>query len=351
MHDVIFFSGFIAIVVLLLLFDLGIFNKHSHEVKFREALIWTAIWISFGIGFYFFILYQGHTIHGIDSIERLNEIVALHHHPVIVDPTDFEGSLARYRSNLGLEYMSGYLIEYALSIDNLFVMMLIFISFKVEKQHYKKVLFYGIIGAIVLRFIFIFFASALIHRFDWILYVFGAFLLYAGIKLFLHKEDDEKIDVSEHKVVKVASKWFNVYPTFIGNRFFHRESGKFFLTPLFLVVLVVEFTDVIFAVDSVPAIFSVTKDPFIVFFSNIFAILGLRSLFFVLSNIMNMFRYLKPGLAILLIFVGLKLLFEFYLHKIGFETKHSLMVIVGILALSIILSILLPHKGKESKSS
>jgi tellurite resistance protein TerC len=245
--------------------------------------------------------------------------------------------------------MSGYLIEYALSIDNLFVMMLIFISFKVKKKHYKKVLFYGILGAILLRFIFIFFASALIHRFDWVLYIFGAFLLYAGIKLFLHKENDEKIDISDHKVVKWTSKFFNVYPKFIGNRFFHRENGKFFLTPLFLVVLVIEFTDVIFAVDSVPAIFSVTKDPFIVFFSNIFAILGLRSLFFVLSNIMNMFRYLKPGLAILLMFVGLKLLFEFYLHKIGFETKHSLMVIIGILAASIILSILLPRKEKEAR--
>lgn len=344
MNELIFFSAFLVLVAILLLLDLGLFTKNSHEVSMREAGIMTIIWVSLSIAFYFFIRFNGDLIHGIENLEQLKEIIALHRHPIDISSMDFDTALQTYRNNLSLEYITGYLIEYALSVDNLFVMLLIFMSFRVRRKNYKKVLFWGILGAVVMRFLFIFFSSALIHKFEWILYVFGAFLLFTGAKMFFSKEDSEKMEVSSHPVVKFASKHFRIYPHFVKDHFFIRKAGKVFLTPLFLVVLVIEFSDVIFAVDSVPAIFSITKDPFIVFFSNIFAILGLRSLFFLLAGFMNKFRYLKPGLAILLFVIGLKLIFEDFLHHIGFTTLHSLLVIAGILFMSVALSIMIPNQ-------
>ncbi len=346
MNEIIFFGAFLLLITLMLLLDLGVFSRNSHEVSMREAGIMTMIWVSLSIGFYFFIMFFGDLIHGINDMDHLKEIIQLHHHPVNVDGLDFDSALQSYRNNLSLEYITGYLIEYALSIDNLFVMLLIFMSFRVRRKNYKKVLFWGILGAVIMRFVFIFFSSALIHRFDWILYVFGAFLLFTGVRMFLSRHEEEKMEVSKHPVVRFASKYFRIYPHFVKDHFFIRKAGKVFLTPLFLVVLVVEFSDVIFAVDSVPAIFSITKDPYIVFFSNIFAILGLRSLFFLLSGFMNKFRYLKPGLAVLLFVIGLKLIFEDYLHDIGFTTLHSLLLIGGILFMSVFLSLTIPEKRK-----
>jgi tellurite resistance protein TerC len=238
------------------------------------------------------------------------------------------------------------LVEYSLSADNIFVFILIFTSFNVHKKFYKKILVWGILGAIVLRFVFIFVGSALLQRFEWIMFIFGGFLVYTGLKLFFEKDSDEPIDVANHPVVKFVSKYFNVYKRNVIDHFFVRRKTdqKLFITPIFIVVLVIAVTDLIFAVDSIPAIFSVTKDPYIVFFSNVFAIMGLRSMFFFLSSIMSLFRFLKLGLAALLTFIGAKMLAEHQLHELGFQTIHSLYVIIGILGVAIGASLLFPAK-------
>ncbi|MFI5159390.1 MAG: TerC/Alx family metal homeostasis membrane protein, partial [Sphingobacteriales bacterium] len=262
-----------------------------------------------------------------------------------LNANDFAGSLNLYRKNLALEFITGYVVEYALSVDNIFVMVLIFTAFAVDKKHYHKVLFWGIIGAVVMRFAFIFVGSALIAQFHWILYFFGAFLVYTGVMMFINRNKEEEIDPGNHKVVKLASRYFSVHPRFEGNRFFVKVDHKKLITPLFLVLLIIEVTDLVFAVDSIPAIFSITKDPYIVFFSNIFAILGLRSMFFLLVNIIDKFHYLKTGLAVLLAFIGLKMLAGNYPEKIGLTTANSLLIILLILAVSVGASLLFPKKS------
>lgn len=199
----------------------------------------------------------------------------------------------------------------------------------------------------MLRFIFIFVGAALIAKFAWILYIFGAFLIYSGIVMFRNRNKEEKIDTENHKLVKFASKYFRVHPHFVGDKFFHHIDGKRFITPLFLVLIMIESSDLIFAVDSIPAIFSITKDPYIVFFSNIFAILGLRSMFFLLVNVIHKFHFLKAGLSILLVYIGIKMLTEHWLEQIGFTTVHSLLVIVGILGGSVIASLVFPKKANS----
>lgn len=342
--EVLFFSIFLIVVIGILLFDLGVFNQESHVIHFREALAWTIAWISLGIGFYFFLLFRGDLLHGVDSLEKIRELVALHKHPIEIGD-DFAAALKTYRSNLALEYLTGYIIEYALSVDNVFVMIMIFYSFGVREQYFKWVLFWGILGAIIMRFLFIFLSAALIYRFEWILYIFGGFLVITGYLMYRNRNKKESIEPRHHPVVRFARRFFAVYPREVGHRFFVRNrEGKWFVTPLFIVLLVIEFTDVIFAVDSIPAIFSVTKDPFIVFFSNIFAIIGLRSLFFLVMHVMNSFRYLKTGLAVLLTFIGLKMLVHDQLVEIGFKTVHSLIIVAGILLVSIMASLLNPEK-------
>lgn len=195
-----------------------------------------------------------------------------------------------------------------------------------------------------MRFLFIFLGSTLIKEFEWILYVFGGFLIYTGILMFLNRNEEEKIDAENHKIVRLASKYFSVLPNFAGNKFFVKIEGKRFVTPLFVVLLIVEFTDLIFAVDSIPAIFAVTKDPYIVFFSNVFAILGLRSMFFLLVNVIHKFHYLKLGLAFLLIFIGVKMLAHHWLTIWGFTTLHSLFIILAILTTSVVASLVFPKK-------
>src|SRR6202012_2762532 len=210
---------------------------------------------------------------------------------------------------------------------------LIFTAFAVSPKHYHKVLFWGIIGAVVMRFLFIFVGATLITHFHWILYLFGAFLVYTGVTMFINRNQEEEIDPENHKIVKFASKYFAVHPQFEGDRFFIRIDKKKLITPLFLVLLIIEVTDLVFAVDSIPAIFSITKDPYIVFFSNIFAILGLRSMFFLLVNIIDKFRFLKIGLSALLAFIGLKMLAGEYAERLGLTTFTSLIVILAILAI------------------
>lgn len=345
--ETLFFIGFMVFVVFVMALDLGLFSKQkSHIVHFREAAIWSAVWVALALAFYVFLRQYGYLIHGITDLAHLEQIRDQYVPNLKLVPGNFAASLDLFQKNMATEYLTGYLVEYSLSADNIFVFILLFSSFGVHEKFYKKILVYGISGAIILRFVFIFVGSALLQRFEWIVYLFGAFLVYTGIKLFFEKDDSEPAKPAEHPVVKILARYFNVYRRNVVDRFFIRRKtdGKVYITPLFVVVVVVAFTDVVFAVDSIPAIFSITKDPYIVFFSNVFAIMGLRSMFFFLSNVMHMFRFLKTGLAVLLTFIGVKMLAHSYLERIGFETIYSLYVILTILGVSIVASLVFPEK-------
>jgi tellurite resistance protein TerC len=325
----------------MLAFDIGVFNKKNHEVKFKEAFGFTLLWVSIALIFWGLIYFYGHMLHDIQDMDHLREIIALYDHKIELVDGNLDKSLAIYRRNLGLEYLTGYIIEYSLSIDNIFVILMIFISFGVEKRFYHKVLFWGILGAILMRFLFIFISAAFIQQFSWALYFFGALLIFTAIKLFMERNKTESIDTQNHFIVKFAGRFLRVDEGDGSGNFFYRKEGKIFVTSLFIILLVIEFSDVIFAVDSVPAIFSVTKDPFIVYFSNIFAIIGLRSLFFLLASIIDKFRFLKVGLSLLLVFIGLKML----LHNfIEISTLNSLLIVLIILFSSIVVSVIIPEK-------
>lgn len=297
-------AAFATFVVTMLVLDLGVFHRHSRETTLREAGIWTAIWCSLALAF--------------------NGLVWVW--------------LGKDRAS---EFLVGYLIEWSLSMDNVFVFAVIFSFFRVPKKYQYRVLFWGIMGAIIMRLAFVLIGAALINKFHWIIYILGAFLVYTGIKLIYH---DEEMDPEHSFVLRLARKWFRVAKESHGEQFFVMEDGKRCITPLFLVLLVVETTDVAFAIDSVPAIFGITKDPFIVFTSNIFAILGLRALYFLLAGVMGMFRYLKYGLSAILIFVGVKMLIE---HWIKIQPWQSLLVVIGLLAVSIVASLMAAKRDDE----
>ena len=343
-QEVLYFGIFSISILAVLVLDLTVIGRNSHVLSFKEASIWTGVWVTLALLFYVFIIFHGNKFH---SITNLNDLVALQHKyapQLKLDLTSFENSLEIYRKNMGMEYLSGYLIEYTLSMDNVFVIMLILSGFAVREKYYKQVLFWGILGAIILRFLFIFTGAALIQKFEWILLVFGAFLVFTGVKLFINRDNDDKIEPQDHWLVKFLSKHFRVFPRYFKDHFFVRSKKGFSITPLFIVLMLVEVTDVIFATDSIPAIFAVTRDPYLVFFSNIFAIIGLRSLFFLLMRVMNVFHYLNIGISFLLVFVGFKLLFHTWLDKIGFNSVYSLYVILLTLALCVVFSILFPKK-------
>lgn len=346
-QEILFFSLFILFVVVVLALDLGLFSKGKDHVSFRNAFGWTAVWVSFAFGFFFLLGYNGAgLLHGVENNEELKALAGQYQPDFKFLSEDFEINSRLYNQRISIDFITGYFIEYSLSIDNLFVILLIFSSFAVPAPYYKKVLFWGVLGAIVMRMLFIFIGAALIASFSWVLYVFGGFLIFSGLKILFSKSDGDKMDVNRHPVVRFMSKYFAVWKTYDKGKFFTIQNGKKYLTPLFIVVLVVEFSDLVFAVDSVPAIFSVTKDPYIVFFSNIFAIMGLRSLFFLLNNVMHIFTYLKYGLGVLLAFIGVKMLFEHWFASIGFNNVISLFIILSILAVSVILSLLFPA-GKK----
>jgi tellurite resistance protein TerC len=323
--------------------DLLVVGRKSHIVSTREALGWTSIWVMLSLGFYVFLRFYGHMLHGIETSDELLAVVNQYAPELKFKTSDFESMLSEYRSNMSMAYLAGYFIEQTLSIDNVFVILMILQGFSVPQKNYKTVLFWGVLGAIILRFIFIFAGAALIARFDWILYVFGAFLVFQGIKILVKKEGGEK-DPHDYAIVKFLSKYLNITKEYVGSRFAVNHNGKVFFTPLMLVLVLVEFTDVIFALDSIPAIFSVTRDPFIVFFSNIFAIIGLRSLFFLLANMVDKFRFLNIGVSVLLIFVGVKLLAHTWLEEIGFKPSYSLYFIAITLILSVAFSALFPKR-------
>ena len=333
----------------MLAIDLGVTDKKEHVISFKEAIKWTLIWIGISFIFYFIILLKAEWVHGITNMDELQAINIKHGHDINFNLNDtFENNLKLYRKAMSLEFITGYLLEKSLSVDNIFVMIMIFMSFNVEKKYYHRVLFYGILGAIVLRFIFIFTASALIQRFSWILLVFGGVLIFTGVKMFLDRNKKETMDINNNPTVKFLAKHHLSVPEFHDHNFFVKVGKKWLCTPLFVVLLVIEFSDIIFAFDSIPAIFSITQDPYIVFFSNIFAILGLRSLFFMIESIMDKFQYLKLGLSILLIFIGVKMFLP-DLFGIHIGTGVSLIVIVGVLGLSILASILFPKQEEKDK--
>lgn len=336
--------GFLVFIFLMMAIDLGLFGKSDKPVSIKQACIMSGVWVLLAISFYLLLFNWGHLLHHVDSMARLQQVNTDHFHRLKLNPADFPASLQLYRKNLALEFITGYVIEYALSVDNIFVIVLIFTAFAVNPKYYHKVLLWGIIGAVVMRFLFIFVGASLITHFHWVMYIFGAFLVYTGVMMFVNRNKEEAIDPENHAVVKFASKYFAVHPKFEGGKFFIKINGKKLITPLFLVLLIIEVTDLVFAVDSIPAIFSVTKDPYIVFFSNIFAILGLRSMFFLLVNIIDKFHYLKTGLAVLLAFIGIKMLVGEYAEEIGLTTMRSLLVILAILVISVVASLAFPKK-------
>lgn len=346
MSETLFFLLFSVGVMAVMLIDLGVFKKDTAaEVTFKEAGFWTGMWVLLAIAFYIFLGYNGAMVHGITDMASLKAVQQAYASQIDLGNGSFSEALAIFQNNLSLEFITGYLVEYSLSADNVFVFILIFNSFGVQKRYYKKILVWGILGAIVLRLIFIFLGAALLQKFDWIIYVFGAFLVYTGVKILFSSGEEEHIEPGEHPVVKILSKYFNVYKRNVIGRFFVRmKTGKLFMTPIFVIVVVIAFTDILFAVDSIPAIFSISKDPYIVFFSNVFAVMGLRSLFFFLSSLMGLFRFLPMGLGVLLSFVGGKMLAHSKLEEWGFGTLSSLGVIIGILTISILLSVLFPAK-------
>jgi tellurite resistance protein TerC len=346
MSETLFFLVFSIGVIFVMLVDLGVFKKSdAEEVSFREAGFWSGAWVLLAIMFYVFLGYNGSLVHGIQDVAGLRAVQQAYAPHIDLGTGSYFDQLTVFQDNLSLEFITGYLVEYSLSADNVFVFILIFNSFGVQKRYYKKILVWGILGAIVLRLIFIFLGAALLQKFDWIIYLFGAFLVYTGVKILFSKEHEEEINPGDHPVVKLLSKYFNVYKRNVIGRFFVRmKTGKLFITPIFVVVVVIAFTDILFAVDSIPAIFSISKDPYIVFFSNVFAVMGLRSLFFFLSSLMGLFRFLPMGLGVLLSFVGLKMIGHHYLEQWGFGTLASLGVILGILSVSIGLSLAFPAK-------
>ena len=297
--------GFNVFVLLMLALDLGVFHRKAHEVKFREAITWSAVWIMLALIFNAGIWYY------------FGEVKAI-------------------------EFLTGYIVEKSLSVDNIFVFVLIFTSFQVPSIYQHKVLFWGVLGALIMRIIFIFAGVALITKFHWIIYVFGIFLIYTGIKI--AKDKGTKIDIENNALVKYVRKFIPVTTDYFNSHFLIKLNNKWHATPLLLVLILIEVTDLIFAVDSIPAVLAITQDPFIVYTSNVFAILGLRSLYFALAGSLKYFTYLHSGLALILVFVGIKMLIsDFY----KLNPFLSLGIIGVILAGSIAASFIWPAKAKN----
>jgi tellurite resistance protein TerC len=303
-----FWVGFVAFVLVMLALDLGVFHRHAHEVRAKEAGIWTAVWVGLALAF----------------AAGLHFVVGRHS---------------------ALTFLTGYVIEEALSADNIFVMVLIFEYFRVPKSSQHRVLFYGILGALVMRGAFIAAGSALITRFHWVLYVFGALLVVTGIRMAVRR--DEAFDGEKSRLVRGLRRVLPLSPRYHEASFTIVENGRRFATPLLLVLILVEATDLVFAIDSIPAIFGVTTDPFIVYTSNIFAVMGLRSLYFLLAAVVDRFHLLKYGLALILTFVGFKMLTE---RWIDIDIALSLVIIISVLAISVVASLVWAKDGaKESR--
>lgn len=308
-RETVLFGIFAAVIILFLVLDLGLFHKQAHKISTKSALYQSIFWIFistvFGILIYLF------------------------------DESGEKGAI---------EYFSAYLTEKALSVDNIFVIILILKYFKVDEKYYHKVLFWGILGAIIFRAFFIFVGALLIHEFHWILYIFGVFLVYSGIRIYF-EDGDGKIEPEKNPILKICKKYLPISTTDLGGKFFFKEGRKFFFTPLFLVIVLIETTDLIFAVDSIPAAFAITQNEFLVYTSNIFAVMGLRAMFFLLAGIIDKFYLLQKGLSIILFFVGAKMLLEIF--DVDVNVYLSFTVIIATLTLSIIFSVIIPRRNKS----
>ena len=300
-----FWIGFHVFIFIMLALDLGVFHKHTHKVPVKEAIIWSCVWIALALLFDFFIYTD----------------------------KDFGPIKA-------LEFLTGYVIEYSLSVDNIFVFILIFSYFAVNNQYQHKILFWGILGALIMRGLFIFTGVALINRFQWVVIIFGGFLVFTGIRMLIQKET--QVDPEKNTIVRFFRRFLPVTESLHGDKLIIVQNRKLYATPLFLVLLIIESSDLIFAVDSIPAVLAISKSTFIVYTSNIFAILGLRSLYFAVAGIIGYFRFLKIGLAFVLTFVGLKMLGSFFHFEI--PILISLGVIVSILLVSILASVFIKRE-------
>jgi tellurite resistance protein TerC len=301
---ILFWILFNLFVLAMLVLDLGVFHRRAHRVKFREALAWSAMWIGLAAAFAVLLYFwRGHVV--------------------------------------TLEFVTGYVIELSLSVDNLFVFLLIFRYFRVPALHQHKVLFWGILGALLMRGIFVLVGVGLITQFHWIVYLFGAFLVYSGIRFF--REESMEIHPEKNPVLRLFRRWMPVTEDYEGSKFFVRRTGLY-ATPLLVVLLVVETTDLLFAVDSIPAVLAITLNAFIVYTSNIFAILGLRSMYFALAGMMEFFHYLHYGLSVVLIFVGAKMLIS---HYYQIPTGWALGVVAGVLLVSVLVSVVRPKKNAK----
>jgi tellurite resistance protein TerC len=310
-----FYAAFTVFVLLMLALDLGVFNRKAHAVSFKEAAVWSAVWVTLALIFNLLFYYYALGKFGTDVAKTA-----------------------------ALEFLTGYVIEYSLSIDNIFVFVLVFSYFGIPAKYKHRVLFYGILGALIFRAIFIALGSALL-QFQWVIYLFGAFLVITGVKMFFSSE--KEIEPEKNLLVRVFKNFMPVSHDMDGKNFFVRLGGVLHATPLFIALLFLEVTDIIFAVDSVPAIFCITREPLIVFTSNIFAILGLRSLYFMLAGALDKFHLLKYGLAVVLVFVGLKMVWLnslFEDHK--FPISWSLGIILGVIGVSVVASLLFPKTSE-----
>lgn len=303
-HGIYWWIGFNAFVIAMIAVDILVFHKRDHEVSIKESISWTFVWIALALVFNVLVFFW-------------------------------------FGRQSAVEYLTGYIIEKSLSVDNLFVFIVIFKYFRVPKIYQYRVLFFGIIVAMILRAAFILVGVKLVHEFEWLIYIFGAFLVYIAVKMAMDKEDE--YDPSENFVIKFFSKFMPMRPHYDNHNFFVKENGKWHVTQLFIVLMAINFVDLVFAVDSIPAIFAITLDPFIVYTSNMFAILGLRALYFALSGVMGLFHFLKYGLSVILGYVGIKMLISHY-YKI--PTFASLLFILAVLSGSIALSLLIKEKKR-----
>jgi len=298
---------FIIFILIVLALDLGIFHKKSHTVGFKESIIWSGVWIALAMAFNVIILYW-----------RGQE--------------DF------------MLFLTGYVIEKSLSVDNLFVFLLIFSYFKIPNQYQHKVLFYGILGALIMRALFIWAGISILTKFQWVIYLFGAFLVFSGIKML--KSGDGDHDLEKSWVIRWTKRIFPTTPHFHEDKFFVKMNGVWNITPLFITLIFVEFSDLVFAIDSIPAIIGITSDPFLVFTSNVFAILGLRSLYFALKGFADIFHYLKYGLSFILVFIGGKMIATYW--HVHLPASITMSVIFGVLLISVLASLISNHRKKNS---
>ena len=324
-----FYMGFLLLVFVLLAVDLGVFHRHAHTVSIREAAAWSVVWVSlamlFNLAFYAYMRW---------------------HFPIdarLMAVPGFDPAAAAHET--ALEFLAGYVVEYSLSVDNIFVFVVVLTYFAVPAAYQHRVLFFGILGALVFRGIFIALGAALL-QFEWVVWLFGAFLVFTGAKM-MAPGGGGPVEPHERWVIRQFRRRFPVTGGFHGHSFFVRHDGRLHATPLFVCLLFLEMTDILFAVDSVPAIFGLTREPFVVFTSNVFAILGLRNLYFLLAGAVDKFHFLKYGLGVVLVFVGLKMTVLNRLWHGHFPISWSLAIIIGVIAASIALSLLFPKKPEE----